>query len=197
MMYMMQKLQEFRFDSHVLTKIALYLLMIAPPRAFDIKLRQTATQGELARYPTYLIMAIELVVRVAIILILAAGIEVAIGNTLYETHKIDVFFVTLVASGTLHSAAFFLIFKSTQGYQVSASVAALYRVIRNSCYAILTGFFSVLPVLIWNWDHEIPPYNDGLAVQLYTWTVSAFLVLGIIEARMMERTPLGAADAAR
>lgn len=184
-----QKISSCRFENYIFGYATLYFFMVAPPRAFKIKARQVKTQGELANLPIYVIMTIELAVRFAIVLVMAACVEGLIGNTLYEINRIDVFFVVLMAVGTFHSLAFYLICSRVQWRRTLR--ALFYRLIRNTCYAILSGFTTVVPVLIWKWDHQLPPFDDGLAIQLYSGTVAFFLLLGVIEAKVMDRMPLG------
>jgi|GEM_PF-821103 hypothetical protein len=183
-----KRISACRFDNYIFGYATLYFFMVAPPRSFKIKARQQKTQGELANLPIYIIMAIELVVRFAIILLIAASIESLIGNTLYETNRIDVFFGVVMAIGTLHSITFYLIFSSAV---LSSTLTFFYRLIRNTCYALLSGFIPVIPVLILKWAHQLPPFEGGIALQLYSWTAAFFLLVGIIEAKIMVRMPLG------
>ncbi len=185
-----------RFEDHMLTYTLLYLLLLAPPRAFKIKMSEKANQGELASIPTFLVVSIELTLRIISVLVIAACIEGYVGNTFYEMHRIDMFFVTLVTTGIVHTCAYYLIFNANATASIKPTLALLYRLIRNTCYAVLAGFAAMIPVLVWNWDHQLPPYADGLAMDLYIWTATGFFVLGLIEARYMVRTPLGA-DAER
>lgn len=186
-----QKVRNSRFENYSPAYALLYLMMIAPPRAFDIKHKESTHNGELASLPTYCVVSIELFVRVACVLILAAGIEMLLGNTLYETHRIDTFFCTVVSAGAIHSGTFYLIFNAGCASDISSSLLLLYRLVRNSCYAILTGFISVVPVFIWRFDHELPPFSDGVAVQAYLCTAGFFLIAGLIEAKFASRLPLG------
>lgn len=186
-----QKVCHSRFERYSPAYAALYLMMIAPPRAFDIKHKETTHDGELARMPIYCVVSVELIVRVACVLLVAATTEMLLGNTLYETHRIDVFFCTLVAAGTIHSGAFYLIFNTRCSTELPASILLLYRLIRNSCYAVMAGFISVVPVFIQHSDHEIPPFSDGIAVNAYMWTAAVLFVAGFIEARLASRLPLG------
>lgn len=186
-----RKINEYRFEDHRLVYAALYLLMIAPPRAFDIKSRQHAMQGELALLPTYWVAAVEIMVRFACVLVTAAMLEAAVGNNLYESHRIDIFFGTLIALGAIHSATFYVIYNDAKAKVTSLSQRLTYRIVRNSCYAALTGFITMLPILVWNWDHELPPFNNGYATQCYMWTVVTFLLIGLAEAKFMVRIPLG------
>ena len=186
-----QKINKCRFDNYMFGYATLYFLMVAPPRVFKIKARQLKTQGELANLPTYMIMIIELAVRFAIVLVIAASIEGLIGNTLYEINHIDMFFIAIMAIGSFHSVVFYLIFRLSVHGSHSASLTQLYRFLRNMCYASLSGLIAVIPVLIWKWDHQLPPFDDGLAIQLYSWTSIFFLFVGIVEAKIMKRMPLG------
>lgn len=183
-----QKISACRFDNYIFGYATLYFFMVAPPRSFKIKARQLKTQGELANLSTSMIMAIELVVRFAIVLVMAASIEGLIGNTLYETNRLDVFFGVLMSIGTIHSIAFYVIFSSAQK---SSTLILLYRLIRNSGYALLSGFIPVIPILIVKWVHQRPPFEDGIALQIYSGTALCFLLIGIAEAKIMNRMPLG------
>jgi len=187
----MNKIRANRFENHLVTYAILYFLLLAPPRAFQIKINERANGGELAKFPTFFIVAIELVVRVAVVLILAASVEAVMGNTLYETYRMDIFFVALVLVGAAHSAVFFLTFNNKQARQVSHAALFIYRFVRNSGYAVLMGFASIVPVLIWNWDHELAPFKGGSAITIYLLTAGIFFVLGVIEAKIMNRAPLG------
>lgn len=187
----MNKIRANRFENHLVTYAILYFLLLAPPRAFQIKINERANGGELAKFPTFFIVAIELIVRVAIVLIFAAGVEAVGGNTFYETYRLDVFFVSLVVVGTLHSATFYLTFNGKPLDKISHHALFAYRLVRNSGYAQLLGFVSIVPVLVWHWDREIAPYADGEAMKIYFLTTCAFLVLGAIEAKVINRIPLG------
>lgn len=185
-----------RFEDHMLTYTLLYMLLLAPPRAFKIKMSEKANKGELASMPTFLVVSIELTLRIISVLVFAACIEGFVGNTLYEVHRMDMFFVTLVTTGVVHTFAYFLIFNANATATIKPTLALLYRLIRNTCYSVLAGFAAMIPVLVWNWDHQLPPYADGVAINLYIWATTVFFALGLIEARYMNRTPLGA-DAER
>ena len=145
-----QKINKCRFDNYMFGYATLYFLMVAPPRVFKIKARQLKTQGELANLPTYMIMIIELAVRFAIVLVIAASIESLIGNTLYEINHIDMFFIAIMAIGSFHSVVFYLIFRLSVHGSHSASLT-----------------------------------------QLYSWTSILFLLVGMVEAKIMKRMPLG------
>ncbi|MEC8230874.1 MAG: hypothetical protein VX061_05490 [Pseudomonadota bacterium] len=187
----MESIRAYRFDNHFLTYTVLYFLLLAPPRAFQIKINEHANGGELAKFPTYFVVAVELIVRIAVVLILAALVESSMGNTLYETYRIDVFFVSLVVVGTVHSTTFYMVFNNQPAHQVNQLTLFLYRCVRNCGYAILSGFISIIPVLIWNWDHELAPYSDGFALKVFFVTTVSMALIGIIEAKVMNRKPLG------
>ena len=167
-----------------------YLLLIAPPRAFDIKHNQVRMKGELANLPTFMIAAIELVVRVAIILLLATGIESQFGDDNYETYRLDIFFSVVVVLGSLHSVSYYLAFAWMAERFTSKTTNKFYRLARNTCYSALPGFAAIIPVLILRWDQELPPYNDGFALQLYLWTTAAMFVIGVIESLFVPHKPI-------
>lgn len=185
------KVWHSRFENYSPAYAGLYLLMIAPPRAFDIKHKESARNGELAHLPTYCVVSVELFVRIACVLVMAATIEILLGNTLYETYRIDIFFCTLVAAGAVHSGTFYLTFKASCTTELSPSLLLFYRLVRNSCYAVVAGSISVVPVFILHRDHEIPPFSEGIAFQAYIWTAGIFLVAGLFEAKFASRIPLG------
>ncbi|KXJ62264.1 MAG: hypothetical protein AXW14_00330 [Alteromonas sp. Nap_26] len=180
-----------QFDNHALSYSILYLLMVAPPRALEIKHKEKKDDGELARVPTYLVVSLETTLRIASVLIIAACIELLMGNTLYELHRVDTFFVTLVVVGAVHSATYYLVFGLSLTSATMTQLVLLYRVVRNICYSLTVSFISVVPILIWNWDHGLSPFDDGLALSSYLITAVCFLFIGLIEALLMKRMPLG------
>ena len=189
----MRKFGRSESVGHKLAHAVLYLLLIAPPRAFDIKKNQVQMKGELAQLPTFVIVMIELIVRVAIILLIATGLESQFGDELYETYKMDIVFSVVVTFGAVHSVIYYVAFGMITDLVSARTANKLYRFIRNGCYAVLPGFACIIPVLIIRWDREQAPFEDGFAFQIYIWTTIIMLSLGVIEALFMNREPLGTA----
>jgi hypothetical protein len=74
-----------------------YLLLITPPPAIDLTVSQRTSSSELARQPFWVVMLIELLIRVALILRVAVGLESVFGDAAYETYWIDTMFIIVFA----------------------------------------------------------------------------------------------------
>jgi hypothetical protein len=168
-----------------------YLLLITPPRAIDLTVSQRTSSGELARQPLWVVMLIELLIRVALILLVAVGLESVFGDVAYETYRIDTLFIIIVMQGAFHSLFYYCLLgylRDTIGLRLAMRI---YRLMRNLCYAVIPGFLAVVPLLIWNWKQDHLPFEDGLVFQLYSGATLLMIVLGVIEAMVMKRKPLG------
>jgi len=168
-----------------------YLLLISPPRAIDLTVSQREQQGELSRWPLFSVMLVELSIRIALILLVAAGLELAIGELVYETYLFDVFFGVLVALGSVHSLFYLLLLGYLPAYSGRAVALRLYRLARNLCYAAIPGFAVVAPLLLWKPHRGQQPFDDGLVFVVYLLTSLLMVALGVFEAMLVRRRPLG------
>ena len=168
-----------------------YLLLITPPRAIDLTVSHRISSGELAKQPLWVVMLIELLIRVALILLVAVGLESVFGDAAYETYWIDTLFIIIVMQGAFHSLFYYCLLgylRETIGLMLAMRI---YRLMRNLCYAVIPGFLAVVPLLIWKWKQEHLPFEDGLEFQLYSVTTLLMIVLGVVEAMVVKRKPLG------
>ncbi|MCP4490180.1 MAG: hypothetical protein GY820_23115 [Gammaproteobacteria bacterium] len=168
-----------------------YVLLITPPHAIDLTVSHRQKQGELAKQSLLMVMVVELLIRTALILLVAVSLESLIGNTTYETYMLDTVFSMLVVLGALHSFAYFLFLgylRPSIGLKLGMR---LYRFFRNLCYAAIPGLIVVVPVLLWKWKQGQLPFDDGIVFQIYTITTLLMIAAGIIEALIMKRKPLG------
>ncbi len=112
-------------------------------------------------------------------------------ETVYETYRLDVVFSMIVILGACHSLFYYLLL----GYlciPIGLDMAMrIYRLMRNLCYAAIPGLVTVLPLLAWRWRLEQPPFEDGVVFQVYLVTTLLMVVVGVIEALVMRRKPLG------
>ncbi len=168
-----------------------YLLLIAPPHAIDLTVSESARQGELAKQPLFIVMLAELLIRVAFILIMAAGIESLLSNAIYETYMLDTVFSMIVGLGVCHSLFYYIFPGYLRTYIGSRASMKIYRLLRNLCYAPIPGLVAVMPLLIWKWKLEQMPFDDGLVFQVYYFTTLLMIAAGLIEALVMKRKPLG------
>jgi len=116
-----------------------YVLLITPPHAIDLTVTHRQKQGELAKQPLLIVMVVELLIRTALILLVAVTLESLTGNTTYETYMLDTVFSMLVVLGALHSFAYFLFLgylRPSIGLKLGMR---LYRFFRNLCYAAIPG----------------------------------------------------------
>lgn len=168
-----------------------YVLLITPPRAIDLTVSQRKQRGELARQPLFVVMLIELSIRVALILLVAVGLESIFGDTAYETYRIDTMFTIIVILGACHSLFYYFLLgylRESIGLKLAMRI---YRLMRNLCYAVIPGFLVVIPLLIWKWKQGHLPFEDDLVFLVYFATTLLMIAFGAAEAMVMKRKPLG------
>lgn len=168
-----------------------YCLMISPPRSIDLIVSEQTRKGELAKQPLWMVMLTELLIRIAILLIFAVGIESLMTKDLYETYKLDHVFGLIVILGGMHSLFYYLLvglFRTSPRLDVAMRA---YRLLRNLCYAALPGLLVIVPVLVWKWTQGIAPFADGVVVKVYMVVTLLMVLAGVVEALLMKRKPLG------
>jgi hypothetical protein len=168
-----------------------YVLLITPPRAIDLTVSQRMHRGELDRQPLFVVMLVELLIRIALILLVAVGLESIFGDTAYETYRIDTMFIIIVILGACHSLFYYFLLgylRETIGLRLAMRI---YRLMRNLCYAAIPGFLAVVPLLIWKWKQDHLPFEDALVFQVYYLTTLLMIAFGVVEALLMKRKPLG------
>ncbi|MCP3688098.1 MAG: hypothetical protein GY784_06765, partial [Gammaproteobacteria bacterium] len=166
-------------------------LLIAPPHAIDLTQSESANQGELAKQPLFIVLLTELLIRMALLLIIAVLSESLLSNTVYSTYMLDTVFTIFAGLGVCHSFAYFLLLGYLRTYIGSRPAMKLYRLLRNLCYAPIPGLLAVMPLLLWKWELEQMPFDDGLVFQVYYLTTLLMIAAGLVEALVMKRKPLG------
>jgi len=181
----------FRFNSflHLLG----YVLLIAPPRAIDLTVAERTRQGELSKQPLSIVMLVELLIRVALLLILAVALESIMGEIFYETYRLDIVFSIVAGFGACHSFIYFFFLGYLRHSLGTQRSMRIYRLLRNFCYASLPGMIAVLPILVWKWkwEQEQFPFEDDLVFSVYCSTTFLMIAVGAVEALIMKRKPLG------
>lgn len=168
-----------------------YVLLITPPRAIDLTVSQRTQKGELAKQPLFVVMMVELLIRIALILLVAVSLESIVGDTVYETYWIDIMFSIIVIMGTCHSLFYFLLLGYLREYIGMKLAMRIYRLMRNLCYAVIPGFLALLPLLLWKWKQNQLPFEDGLVLLVYFLTTLLMIAFGVVEAMLRKRKPLG------
>ena len=168
-----------------------YVLLITPPRAIDLTVSQRMQRGELDRQPLFVVMLVELLIRIALILLVAVGLESIFGDTAYETYRIDTMFIIIVILGASHSLFYYFLLGYLREAIGLRLAMRIYRLMRNLCYAAIPGFLVVVPLLIWKWKQDHLPFEDALVFQVYYVTTLLMIAFGVLEALLMKRKPLG------
>ncbi|MCP4077414.1 MAG: hypothetical protein GY744_14680 [Gammaproteobacteria bacterium] len=168
-----------------------YVLLIVPPRAIDLTVSERARRGELAKQPLFIVMIVELLIRIALILLVAVSLESLLSNNLYESYMLDTVFGMIVCLGICHSFCYFLLLGYLHDSIGLKLGMRLYRLLRNLCYAAIPGLVAVVPLLLWKWNQAQMPFEDGLVYQVYSITTLLMIIIGVVEALIMKRKPLG------
>lgn len=168
-----------------------YIMLIAPPRAIALTAEQREKGGELSSQPLIVVLAVELFMRVALVLLIAVMTESWLTETVYETYLLDRVFSLIVILGSLHTLSYYFLLGEFQQRIGAVLSMRIYRLARNLCYCAVPGLVAVIPVLVWQWKNDRLPFSDGLAFEVYTITTLLMLAAGLLEAMVMHRKPLG------
>ncbi|MGB0465971.1 MAG: hypothetical protein ACPGF7_00400 [Pontibacterium sp.] len=167
-----------------------YALLIEPPRAIDLQAEEHRTHGELDGKPLIVVLGIELLIRGGILLFIAVLCEEVLGKAFYDLYRLDLVMGVLLLSGIAHSL-FYYIFLGCLRERFGEAAIRLYRVGRNLAYALLPGFMTAIPVLIWQAHNQLVPFSGDLVEKTYLVTLALMVFAGLIEAFIVHRKPLG------
>lgn len=167
-----------------------YILLVGPPRALDLQVKERKSGGELADQPLVLVLVVELMLRSALLLLVAVLAEELMGKFYYDHFKLDLMMAIFIASGLVH-AIFYYIFIGLLYPRIGRTALRLYRFGRNMAYAALPGLVTIIPPLIWQTKNQIPPFSGDLIEVIYFGTFAVMALAGTIEALILHRKPLG------
>jgi len=171
-----------------------YVSLVGPPRAIDIHARAQESGGELAGQPLLLVVAAEYVLRGGMFMVMTFGLREIISDGLFERYKIFLFLGALVASGALHTVIYYICFgrrKSKSKFKSKAQLARVYRLGRNLSYSVLPGFLSAGVCVMWQELNQIKLFSGDLVYYAFFGTWGAVAVLGLLEAYIVHRRPMG------
>ena len=168
-----------------------YLLLITPPQAVDLMQKQKTCQGELSRLPLVIVIIVELAIRLAILMLLAVGIESVVGDVIYESMRLDGAFLLVALLGILHSVSYYLMFGYWYDRLEHTRAMRLYRLLRNIGYAFIPGLGVVLPLMLLRYREPQWVLGDGFLLVIYGLITVVMIIVGIIEVMLTRRKPLG------
>lgn len=125
-------------------------------------------------------------VRVVLLFSAGLGLEYLIGNDSYESYYIDYMLVFIAGLGGVHWVVLFVILSIPRPSRIKF---VIYRVVRNSCLALIVGLFVLPPILIWESVQGMVPYESGVALLVYQTGTGAILIAGLVEAIVRKRVP--------
>jgi len=167
-----------------------YPLLISPSQALDIKLAQVQTNGELARVPVYLILALESSIRLSLLLILAVTVDYLVGNLLYEMFRGDTALLVLIVSGAVHISAYYLLLVRCKR-QHRTTCFRIYRLVRNLCYAPVPGIAAAGVYLMFEYLDGNQNLEDVYVLPVYLGVTVVMAILGVLEFFISKRLPVG------
>jgi hypothetical protein len=167
-----------------------YLSMVGPPRAVGIHSRAQANNGELAGKPLFLVVLIELMLRAGLLIVTAFAVTELVGREAYERYRGDMFLIGLVVSGCVHTLFYYVCFDLLHA-RLGQSVTRLYRVGRNLAYAVVPAFFTSGVALAWQEMNQRHLFSGDLVTNTFLGTWVVMVLIGMIEALLVNRHPLG------
>ena len=169
--------------------ILAYVSFIAPPRASQILRHHRVHHGELEKLPVGAVLLIETTLRSMMLIAIAVGLEWIIGKGLYEILLLDSALGVVLLGGVLHAFAYYVfLLRSMFGEKYSER---LYRLARNLCFALLPGLAILFLVNLYVLYVFAASTIDVPLVELYLAIAVFFGVVGLIEACVVKRPPLG------
>jgi len=169
--------------------ILAYISFIAPPRANQILRYHKTHNGELKRLQVGSVLLIETTLRSMMLISIAVVLEWLLGKGLYETLLLDSALGVVLVGGVLHACAYYGFFLRSMFSEKNSE--RLYRVVRNLCFALLPGLAILFFVNLYVLNFFAPNAVDLRLVEWYSAISTFFGAIGIIEAFVVKRAPLG------
>lgn len=166
-----------------------YVFLISPPKALDLKRREAHFGGELSRQPLFVIVGLDLLIRITALAVIALGLEWLLGDFLYESYKLDLIFVAIVLLGGSHHLIYYLVFAVRQ--PVGKIRPRIYRLLRNLLYTPLPSIAAILPVMVYEYFHGMEAYESLIFQSFAPYVLSTTFVAGLAEAAIGNRKPVG------
>lgn len=157
-----------------------YILFLSDPRCFFYIDRNGQQLQDYSYRATLLSFTTELMIRTALMLLLAVMIESILGDTIYESYRLDHLFSAFVAIGVVNSCSFYLSHIFLRRGFNHRTVFLRHTSLRNTTYALLAGFFLASPVLIMNWKNNEAPFDNGLYFETYVVITIILIISGLV-----------------
>ncbi|GGF62900.1 hypothetical protein [Alteromonas lipolytica] len=165
-----------------------YVLLIGPPRLYELKHKARQTGNELSNLPFTVLIGVEVLVRLGLFLMIVTATEALTGKARYDYFLLDFFFAALALAGAGHLAVFLLCFSVCQG---NPSSMRWYRLGRNTIYAVPPALVAGLLALLWQHQNHQALVSGNLVQQAFGLCWAGFFMLGLAEAWLMRRKPTG------
>jgi hypothetical protein len=158
-----------------------YFTLVGPPRAISMKkkLEKKAT-GELFGEPIWVVLIVELAMRGSMFILLAVGLELLLGNDVFETVYGDEILVGLMFCGLLHVLSYYIGLLIIAQNNKNLGIM-FYRLGRNLAYAIFVGILSVTCILFYQYVNQIKIIKGDIAI-IFENIFFIFVLIGVIEA---------------
>lgn len=175
----------------ILSKVYIlaYVSFIAPPRANQILRYHKTHNGELKRLQVGVVLLIETTLRSMMLISIAVVLEWLLGKVLYETLLLDSALGVVLVGGVLHAFAYYGFFLRSMFSEKNSE--RLYRFARNLCFALLPGLAILFFVNLYVLNFSKPNAVELPLVEWYSVITTFFGVIGVIEASVVKRAPLG------
>lgn len=174
--------------SHTLFIIG-YILLAGPPRAIEISINANRYGDDLQDKPIQSIFLFEFLLRSGVFLVIAASIESLLGDYLFERYQLDLFLMSLILAGGIHTLAYYVAYCLLDPH--NRSVLRVYRLGRNFAYALIPAFVAAGLVLLWQEINYIELFSKQHVEKAFIATWCLFVLIGLVEALIMKRIPTG------
>jgi hypothetical protein len=171
-----------------------YISLMGPSHSLAIKQKADKHSDELSNLPIHLILIFETSMRTGCFLLISAAIESFLGEALFENYRIDDALALILLAGIIHLTvyyiAFILIDKKLVTHKLSNIKLIIYRLGRNTSYAILLALIVALVALINQSYNQVALFSGNDIQTSFMFGLKFFVLLGLFESFLMQGTPL-------
>jgi FlaA1/EpsC-like NDP-sugar epimerase len=172
-----------------------YVSMIGPPHAMRLHAEAQGTGDELDGAPLWLAVVAEFMVRSGIFLVASWILQVIVSNEDFRRFQVFNLLIAVYAAGAVHTLIHIYCFGLKHKKWTYASLLRIYRLGRNMVYSIVPALLAAGLVLLWQDYNQMELFEGDWVGLVFVGTWTVLLVLGLLEAFLFRRMPVGIADA--
>lgn len=172
-------------------RLLAYVVLLGPPHALQIHADAQNKGGELDGLPVWMVFGAEFLMRASVFLMISWGLQEVLGNETFRRFQVFFLIGAVFASGFVHTTVYFYCFFIKWEIWPKSRLGRVYRMGRNLAYSVIPAFFTSGLMLGWQEYNQMPLFQGHLVETTFFIVWGGMAVLGVIEAILVKRKPLG------